>query len=81
MMNAWKLIGVITLSGLAAACSAPAVGPGGVTEEEAQALDDAAAMLEARPNPADLTLPETPENLDAGSPSEPKDEGNAGVAP
>lgn len=34
-------------------------GPGGVTMGEARALDEAAAMIEARRPPADLLVPST----------------------
>ena len=59
-----RLVVALPLSALLAlaACgpSGNAPGPGGVTVDEAKALDDAAAMIETRRLPADAIAPKTP---------------------
>ncbi|MCW1382082.1 hypothetical protein OLX02_04540 [Novosphingobium sp. KCTC 2891] len=57
---------------LLAACSKETdPGPGGVTEGEAKALDDAAEMLESRPKPplVDATVPADLASVPATRPS------------
>lgn len=58
--GAFTLALACALSGALAACSGDAdPGPGGVTQGEARALDDAARMLDSRPRPplVDATIP------------------------
>lgn len=57
MRNLWPAVLILPL--LAAACSRTdnEPGPGGVTVNEAKALDDAAAMLESRDNRASVEKP------------------------
>jgi hypothetical protein len=56
---------VLALSACEKADNEP--GPGGVTMGEARALDEAAAMIEARRPPADLLTPSTARPLAGAS--------------
>lgn len=54
-MNRWCLLAVLALAACGKADNDP--GPGGVTVGEARALDDAAAMLDARRPPPEALVP------------------------
>lgn len=68
LRNSFRTLGVAALLGLASACgSSDDETPGGVSRDDAKALDAAAEMLDARPQPA---LPEaTVPAQDAPTPS------------